>query len=68
MGGRSVLGTRAARDLELQRVEALVPEAPVWGKPAVDLLQRGGINGVQTPGAGRAHRREAVLAQHAQVL
>ena len=37
-------------------------------EPGVDLDQRSGIEGVDPPGALGTHGREAVLAQHPEVL
>src|SRR5688572_5214793 len=58
----------AARELCAQRVEALVPEAPVAFQPFVDPAQWGRVDRVEAAGAHRAHSGETVVAQHSQVL
>jgi hypothetical protein len=51
-----------------ERVEALVPHPAVALEPGVDVAERSGVDGVEPPRALGANGREAVLAQHPQVL
>jgi hypothetical protein len=41
----------AAGDLDLERVKPLVPEASIRLEPSIDLLERTGVDCVQSPRA-----------------
>jgi hypothetical protein len=58
----------ASSDFRGQRVESLLPKSTKLLEPSVDLLQRRGFDCVESMLSFRTHAREAVFAQHAQVL
>lgn len=46
----------------------MAPEPPEWLQPHVDLPERVGVHGVETPCPGGTDRRETALPQHTKVL
>ena len=58
----------AAGDLGGERVQVRGPVRAKAVEPGVDVAQRLRLDRVEPPGALGAHRREAGLAQHPQVL
>jgi hypothetical protein len=65
---RGPAGSPTACDLCGEGIQPRLPEVAVGSQPAIDVLQRGRVDGVQAAVARAAHPREAVLAQHSQVL
>ena len=60
--------TPATGKLCLERIEALLPEAPEVAEPLVELPEWRRIHGVQPPRAVRPHPREPAVAEHPEVL
>jgi len=60
--------TPAPRELDGQSVEVMLPVAPEWLEPRIDLAQWRRLDRVEPARPLGAHRREAGLSQHAQVL
>ena len=58
----------APRHLGGQRLESRHPHPPEPAEPCVELAQRLAFHGVEASGAVGAHRGEAAVAQHLQVL
>lgn len=64
----SPTGAAAARELGVEGGEGTAPEPLERREPGVGLPYAARIDGIQSPSAVRAHRRERLLSQDAQVL
>ena len=51
-----------------ESVQALAPETAELVEPAIHLLQRRGVHGIDTARPVRTNSREAIVAQNLQVL
>ena len=64
----SSAGGGASGQLGAEGVQSLLPGAAQLRHPCLDLVEGGGLDGVQPPGAIGADGREPVLPKHPQVL
>ena len=58
----------ATCELGFESVETLVPEEPEARGPVLDLVERGGIEGIEPPGSLRPNAGKTALSQHPEVL
>jgi hypothetical protein len=58
----------SARDLRREGVESVLPEPPESRQPSIDVAQRRRVERIHAASSFMPHGREAVFAQHLQVL